>query len=81
MAKCREQGFALDLSENELGVACAAVPLFLGGTKPEAAISLSAPDSRMPESDLREVAAFLHKVESEAFLTPRDADGTAAPAQ
>lgn len=81
MARCRAQGYALDLSENELGVSCAAVPLFLGGTKPEAAMSLSAPDTRMPEADLREVAAFLHQLESEAFLTAREADETAAPKQ
>lgn len=80
LARCREQGYALDLSENELGVACTAVPLFLGGTRPEAAMSLSAPDSRMPESDLRDVAAFLRQLEREAFLTARE-DATAAPAQ
>lgn len=79
LEQCRRQGFALDLGENEQGVNCAAVPLFLGGKKPAAAISLSAPANRMPEEELHRVAAFLRKLEADSFLTGQDEDATAAP--
>ncbi|MFI6290809.1 IclR family transcriptional regulator C-terminal domain-containing protein [Nonomuraea sp. NPDC050790] len=44
----RHRGYALDLEENEPGVRCVAAPLFLGGTAPVAAVSVTAIRDRMP---------------------------------
>jgi IclR family acetate operon transcriptional repressor len=49
LRKAREQGFAIDDQENEIGVNCVAVPLFLdGSTTPSGAVSVSAVSFRMP---------------------------------
>ena len=45
LAQIAEQGYALDESEQELGVRCVAVPLV--GTPALAAVSVSGPDSRL----------------------------------
>ncbi|MEV0404142.1 IclR family transcriptional regulator [Actinoallomurus sp. NPDC050550] len=48
MGRIREQGYALDLEENEGGVRCAAIPIFLGRTTPAAGVSVTAPKDRFP---------------------------------
>ena len=43
----RAQGYAVDDQENEPGIVCVAVPVFLGSpTRPSGAVSISAPESR-----------------------------------
>ena len=59
MARIRAAGFATDLEESEAGVRCLGVPLFLGGPRPRAAVSISAPKERLPRSRMRSVAAAL----------------------
>lgn len=53
LTESRRRGYALDNEENELGVGCVALPLFLGSaTTPTGAISISAVLSRTPVADL-----------------------------
>src|SRR6266487_248307 len=40
LAEVRHRGYALDVEENETGVRCAAVPIFLGRPSPAAAVSI-----------------------------------------
>lgn len=47
LAQVRDQGFACDSGELELGLCCYAAPVFDGNGTPVAAISLSGPQSRM----------------------------------
>lgn len=55
----RHSGYALDNEERELGVRCVAVPVSDGGGQVIAALSLSAPASRLPDSRVPELAARL----------------------
>ena len=48
-----EQGYALDESEQELGVRCVAVPL--RGAPTLAAVSVSGPDSRLTKDSLSRI--------------------------
>ncbi|BCJ87609.1 IclR family transcriptional regulator [Effusibacillus dendaii] len=48
----REQGFALDLEENELGITCVAAPIHDHTGKVVASISVSAPTHRMQPGQL-----------------------------
>lgn len=52
----REQGYAIDDEENELGGRCIAVPIFDRTRAPVAAVSVSAPTARLPLSDVPKVA-------------------------
>jgi IclR family transcriptional regulator, acetate operon repressor len=52
LAQTRSRGYAVDLGENEPGVHCVAVPLVFGGRAPIAAVSVTAPASRLPRSRL-----------------------------
>jgi IclR family transcriptional regulator, KDG regulon repressor len=67
-ARIRADGFARDREESELGVRCVAVPLFLGGTLPRAAVSISAPKERLPASRMREIGPSLIRATREAAL-------------
>jgi IclR family transcriptional regulator, KDG regulon repressor len=53
--KAREQGFAMDDQENELGGRCIAAPIFDHTGKVVAAVSVSAPLARLPMSDVPQV--------------------------
>ncbi len=55
----RELGYALDNQEREEGVRCLAVPVRGAGGSVEAAISLSAPASRLSDERVRELAPRL----------------------
>jgi IclR family acetate operon transcriptional repressor len=55
----RQQGYALDDEEQELGVRCVAVPL-LGSPAP-AAISVSGPSGRMTRQVVADVAPFMRR--------------------
>jgi IclR family acetate operon transcriptional repressor len=65
MRRVRERGFALDMEENEDGVRCAAVPVFLGRTAPVAGISVTAPKDRFPRARLDEAATALRRIVAE----------------
>jgi len=53
LAEGRRNGYALDLQENDLGIVCIALPLFLASpTRPTGAISISAVFSRTSAEDL-----------------------------
>ncbi len=58
----REQGYALDMEENEIGVRCAAVPIFLGRQVPAAAVSMTLLGSRAEVRRLHELGKYLRDV-------------------
>ena len=67
LRQIREQGFAVDDQENEVGVNCLAVPAFLSSpSAPSGAVSISAPAYRTPLSDLvAEAPAIRSRVSGE----------------
>lgn len=70
MARIRADGYARDMEESELGVRCVAVPVFLGRTIPDAAISVSAPRDRLPATRIRGVARALLTAAPAPSATP-----------
>lgn len=73
LALIRERGYALDMEENEAGVRCAAVPIFLGTAVPAAAVSVTVLGARAENSRLAELGSFLRHTVAEwsrAPLTP-----------
>jgi len=50
--RVREQGFAVDNEENEIGVRCVAAPIFDHSGRPVAAVSISSPVLRFPPSEV-----------------------------
>lgn len=65
LAQVRERGYALDLEENEAGVRCAAVPIFLGRPVPAAAVSITALSTRAEPRRLAELGVYLRSVAAE----------------
>jgi IclR family acetate operon transcriptional repressor len=59
LAEVRERGFALDMEENETGVRCAAVPVFLGRPVPATAISVTMLGARAEPGRLAELGDIL----------------------
>lgn len=55
----RRNGFALDLEENEIGVVCAAAPVTLPQQRITAALSVSAPASRLDSAQLQVCAKLV----------------------
>jgi DNA-binding IclR family transcriptional regulator len=70
LARVRAQGFALDLEENEAGVRCAAVPIFLGRAVPAAAVSVTLLGSRADLRRLSELGEYLRTVVAEWSKVP-----------
>jgi DNA-binding IclR family transcriptional regulator len=66
--RIREQGYAVNDGESEVGLRAVAVPLS-GGLSVEAAITVSGPDARMSGKRLAEVATV---ISSQAGLTGED---------
>lgn len=63
LARVRERGFAVDDQENELGVNCVAVPVFLASpTVPSGAVSVSGLTYRTPLQDLVEQIEQIRKI-------------------
>ncbi|GAA2206907.1 IclR family transcriptional regulator [Nonomuraea monospora] len=61
----RQRGYALDLEENEPGVRCVAVPVFMGRTAPVAAVSVTALKDRMSPARMEEIGHGLRKAVAE----------------
>jgi IclR family acetate operon transcriptional repressor len=59
LVKIRDQGYALDDEEQELGVRCVAVPLT--GSPTPAALSVSGPSGRMTPQVVRQVVPLMHR--------------------
>jgi DNA-binding IclR family transcriptional regulator len=74
MARIRADGYARDMEESEQGVRCLAAPLFLGGARPRAAVSIAAPRERLSAARMRALAPVLLRTIS-AFLGPVAAPG------
>jgi IclR family transcriptional regulator, acetate operon repressor len=80
LAQVRERGYAMDLEENETGVCCAAVPIFLGRPVPAAAVSITVLSTRAKPGRLAELGQYLRKVAAE-WTAAVAADGTGSPAR
>jgi IclR family acetate operon transcriptional repressor len=59
LAQVREDGYALDEQEHELGVACVAAPIFDRAASAVAALSVSAPTPRIHAADPAELGELL----------------------
>ena len=70
LSRVREQGYALDVEENEVGVRCAAVPIFLGRPVPAAAISITLLGARAEVRRLRELGEYLRGVVADWSQVP-----------
>lgn len=71
--RARMRGYAVEIQENEPGIACLAVPL-LRGSRPAAAVSITAPADRMTEDRMTELHAHLR-----AVVPPLLPDGLTLP--
>ncbi|WP_243727120.1 IclR family transcriptional regulator [Actinocrispum wychmicini] len=60
LAEIARRGYALDESEQEIGVRCIAVPIF--GTATPAAISVSGPETRLTDEVVERVAPIVRRV-------------------
>lgn len=61
LERARARGYAVEQQENEPGIACLAVPL-LRGTRPAAALSITAPADRMTPDRMVELHAAIRAV-------------------
>jgi IclR family acetate operon transcriptional repressor len=78
LAQVRQRGYALDLGENETGVCCAAVPIFLGRPVPAAAVSITVLSTRAKPGRLAELGQYLREMAAEWTAAVAD-DGTGQP--
>jgi len=76
LAQVRQRGYALDLEENETGVRCAAVPIFLGRPVPVAAVSVTVLGTRAEADRLAELGSYLSKTATEWSQVPLEAGQT-----
>jgi IclR family acetate operon transcriptional repressor len=65
LALVRERGYALDIEENEIGVRCAGVPIFLGRPVPATAVSVTVLGARAEAGRLAELGGFLRRTVTE----------------
>jgi DNA-binding IclR family transcriptional regulator len=67
--RIRRRGYALDDEEHEEGVSCVAAPVFDGTRTAFAAISISAPTSRLIHADTSELGRLLRRRAAEVSAT------------
>ncbi len=70
LAQVRTRGYAIDVEENEVGVRCAAVPIFLGRPSPAAAVSITLLGSRAESRRLNELGEYLRTVVADWSKVP-----------
>jgi IclR family transcriptional regulator, acetate operon repressor len=70
LARVRERGYSLDIEENEVGVRCAAVPVFLGQPVPAAAVSVTLFGSRADVPRMQELGEYLRGVVADWSKVP-----------
>jgi len=70
LAEVRHRGYALDIEENETGVRCAAVPIFLGRPSPAAAVSITLLGVRAEPPRLTELGEYLSRTVAEWSVAP-----------
>ncbi|MFD9427025.1 MULTISPECIES: IclR family transcriptional regulator [unclassified Streptomyces] len=68
LAASRARGWAVDDIENEVGVRCVAAPIFDPEGTATSAISVSAPEERMPPSEVERVAPLVRAAAQEISL-------------
>ncbi|PWI58766.1 IclR family transcriptional regulator [Sulfoacidibacillus thermotolerans] len=68
LAEVREQGYAFDIEENELGICCVASPIYDNNHKVVAACSVSGPNHRMALTRLKELAPIVRQTAKEISL-------------
>jgi DNA-binding IclR family transcriptional regulator len=68
LAKVREQGYALDDEEDEIGVRCVGVPILESGQRVIAAISFAGSTEQVPLDRVRTLACALKEAASEVSL-------------
>src|SRR5260370_33258328 len=61
LALVRERGYALDIEENEIGVRCAAGPIFLGRPVPATAVSVTVLGARAGAGRRAEIGDYLRR--------------------
>ena len=76
LQQIRMRGYAIDDEEHDLGVRCIAAPIFNWKDEPVAAISISAPASRLTDAAMKKYAPRLMKAAEEISgllgKTPKD---------
>jgi DNA-binding IclR family transcriptional regulator len=65
LEKTRSRGYSLDQGENEEGACCIAAPIFDPYQLPIAAVSLSAPSTRMKPDKIADISACLRQITTE----------------
>ena len=70
LAAVRDRGYALDIEENEVGVRCAAVPIFLGRAVPAAAVSVTVLGARAEPRRLKELGEYLRRAAADWSTAP-----------
>ncbi|MFP7478923.1 IclR family transcriptional regulator [Terribacillus saccharophilus] len=61
LAEIKEKGYSLDEQEHELGIRCAAVPIFDNSTAIAAGISISGPVDRMTDAKIQQIIPVLQQ--------------------
>ncbi len=79
LAKVREQGYAFDNEEDELGVRCIGVPILDGQRRAVAAISLAGTIEQIPLDQVPKLAKALKQASSEMSLQLDPSVGEALP--
>lgn len=68
MAHIRQCGYAMDNEEHERGVRCIAAPIFDFSRNPIAAISVSAPVTRLDDSQIERIASARNECSGKHLL-------------